>query len=334
MVWGVLALGYGIISFFLFGFTLYEVVVDAVVLCSSFALVGLVVWNVVKYTGIDLDNVINALVTHISAAAVLLIGWSAFAQSILAFLLPEQKQYYRLWTTNHFYRLAIAAVLYLFLILNYYLLIYYDGYRQRKEHEQKLNEHLNSARLNMLKAQINPHFIFNSLNSISSLTLTNPEKAHEMVINLSEFLRYTVGKYEEQFVSLKNEIQAIRHYLEIEQVRYGDRLTLDIACDIQDEGWEVPALIVQPLLENAIKHGLHERADQTMISVTCMSKSGNTLDISVSNEYDEDGVVPKGEGIGLVNVTNRLQLLYHRSDLLSINKSDGTFIATLTIPKR
>ena len=176
----------------------------------------------------------------------------------------------------------------------------------------------------MLKAQINPHFIFNSLNSVSSLTLTNPEGAHKMVIQLADFLRYSVGKSGEDMQSLESEIKAIELFLEIEKTRFGDRLTFEIVCDESCYETEIPALLLQPLIENAVKYGTHESTVPNNVRMQT---------IEIANHIERSIVVKKGKGIGLENVKARLNLVYGMNDLLETEKKDEEFIVNLRIPQ-
>jgi LytS/YehU family sensor histidine kinase len=218
------------------------------------------------------------------------------------------------------------------LAINFYLVFYYEEYRSRKIRQVEMDKHLKSAELNMLKAQINPHFIFNSLNSVSSLTLTNPEKAHEMVIQLADFLRYSIRKNADQLVKLEQEIEAIELFLAIEKIRFGDRLKVDIVCAEGPKSKTLPALILQPIIENAIKYSLHETDSDSIIKISC-ELLDDDLQIIITNNFDKDMVPRKGEGIGLKNVINRLSLVYNRHDLLATSIEHDLFEVRITIPQ-
>ena len=185
----------------------------------------------------------------------------------------------------------------------------------------------------MLKAQLNPHFIFNSLNSISALTLTRPEDAHEMIVKLSTFLRHTIGHSELDLVTIHKEIDTISLYLAIEKSRFGDKLVVDIeGLDELDESVILPNLILQPLVENAVKYGVYERLDESKISIR-LSLDNNYLIVEISNTTGE---VPKGvtgKGIGLKNVQRRLQYIYETGDLIKTKKDKDQFVTTLKIPQ-
>ena len=182
-----------------------------------------------------------------------------------------------------------------------------------------------------LKYQINPHFIFNSLNSISSLTITNPEKAQEMTINLSDFLRKILAANDVKKVSIEEELKNIELYLKIEKVRFENRL--EFVIDISDSCKRVliPNMILQPLIENSIKHGVYESLETINVNLKC-ERIDNYLNINISNNFDSTTSNKKGEGIGLQNINSRLKLIYKKSNLISIQKKDNIFTVKLLIP--
>jgi hypothetical protein len=193
---------------------------------------------------------------------------------------------------------------------------------------------LTNAELENIHQQLQPHFLFNSLNSISALTLLEPKEAHRMIQLLSSFLRGTLKKDVQQLVSLEEELQQLRRYLEIEKVRFGHRLTTEI---VQSEGCEdarMPALLLQPVIENAIKYGLYGQLDAILISIR-ISCDSNLLRIAVSSPFDENHVsASSGKGFGLASIRRRLSLFFGQTDLLTTAKSDNIFTTTVLIPQR
>jgi two-component system, LytTR family, sensor kinase len=201
--------------------------------------------------------------------------------------------------------------------------------RQKKEAEDTLRE----AELIMLRQQLQPHFLFNSLNSVNSLVITEPKKAREMILNLSDFLRGTLKKDETKTVSLAEEMKLLKLYLEIEKVRFGHRLR--IRLDIPDEATrlKLPPLLLQPVVENAIKFGLYNMLEEVQISVSAQ-KENNLLKIEITNPFDASAAqMKKGEGFGLSLIQKRLLLLYRRADLLSIRKTESLFTTVILIPQ-
>ncbi|WP_291861047.1 sensor histidine kinase [Marinilabilia sp.] len=229
-------------------------------------------------------------------------------------------------------RAAFGGLLIVLLISMYHFISFYKHLEEKNTREEQLKKMLKEAELKALKAQLNPHFLFNSLNSISSLTISDPEGAREMLTLLSDFLRYSLKKKEETLLPLKEEIKNIQRYLEIEKVRFGDRLNCDFSIQPDCAEMPVPAMLLQPLYENAIKHGLYESIEPVFIKTHCKA-SHNKLEISVSNNFDPDSTPVKGEGVGLENIQNKLLLFYNRTDLMTIKRENNTFEIKISIPK-
>ena len=183
----------------------------------------------------------------------------------------------------------------------------------------------------MLRSQINPHFLFNSLNSVSSLTITDPEKARDMVIKLSEFMRYALSKKDEQPVSLRSELENLRLYLDIEKVRFGDKLSTEEYIDENCFEIKMPVLLLQPLYENAIKHGVYECTESVRITTVAKIINGH-VEIIISNNYDTTPSSRKGTGTGLLNVARRLELFYGNKASIRTTKENGIYTVTLYIP--
>ena len=316
----------------IFGFGIPRAIADAAIFAISFAVIGLVSWSVVNFSSLEKSRIVNTLITHLAASALLVMVATSFSQSILGLIFPDSGTFYEFNTQAHYIRILGGIGLYIFIALIYYLTIYYEEYQRKKQHEAEIENHLKVAELSMLKAQINPHFIFNSLNSISSLTLTNPEAAHEMVIHLADFLRYSVGKTGEELQTLASEVSAINLFLYIEKIRFGSRLNFEINCEEVNQDYKLPALILQPLIENAVKYGTHESTIDNTIKMSCEMQD-KVLIISLSNKIEASGVPKKGSGIGIKNVKARLALLYGREDLLEAERMDDMYHVTLKIPQ-
>src|SRR5687767_5407431 len=164
------------------------------------------------------------------------------------------------------------------------------------------------AELRVLRAQIDPHFLFNSLHSISALTAANPAGAREMCLLLAEFLRESLALGAEERIPLARELALARKYLEIERVRYGDRVRLDVELEGADQAL-VPSLLLQPIVENAVTHGVAHMLDGGLIRVSASSRPERVAMI-VENPCDPDRPRRRGGGVGLSNVRSRLQALY------------------------
>ena len=190
---------------------------------------------------------------------------------------------------------------------------------------------LKETELKMLRSQINPHFLFNSLNSISSLTITDPEKARDMIIRLSDFMRYALSKKDEQPVTLRSELENLRLYLDIEKVRFGDRLTTEENIESKCLEIKMPVMLLQPIYENAIKHGVYESTECVRINTSVSCKEGY-LEIIINNNYEPTPLARIGTGTGLENVARRLELFYGNRASVRTVKENGIYTATLFIP--
>jgi LytS/YehU family sensor histidine kinase len=206
--------------------------------------------------------------------------------------------------------------------------------------EKKINETLKSdaeklsrdAELYKLRQQLHPHFLFNSLNSISALAGSNPEQARKMIHQLSEFLRGALKKEDHQLVSFAEELQHLGLYLEMEKVRFGHRLSTEIIHDDRCPSFRLPPMLLQPIVENAIKFGLYDTTDSIVIRIHAKA-TDDFLHITVQNPFDPETSTPRhGTGFGLNSVQRRLYLLFARNDLLSINAKDNLFTTTVKIP--
>jgi len=190
------------------------------------------------------------------------------------------------------------------------------------------------AELNKLRHQLQPHFLFNSLNSVYALTIVNPKEAGMMITKLASFLRGTLKRDDEVWVSVAEEMEYIQLYLDIEKVRFSHRLNLDIQIDENTLGLTLPGTLLQPIVENAIKFGLYNTSGAILISVA-VKVENNLLRISVQNPYDPEVKSTEGTGFGLTAIKRRLYLLFADSSLLQTASLDGNiYRTTLKIPQK
>jgi two-component system LytT family sensor kinase len=214
---------------------------------------------------------------------------------------------------------------------------YYQRYRERELQASQLEARLAQSRLQVLKMQLHPHFLFNTLNAISELIYKDPESADRMLTDLSDLLRLSFENLEVQEIPLKQELEFLEKYLEIEQMRFHDRLSVNMHISPETLAASVPNMILQPLVENAIKHGIAPRSSGGRVDINAVRSNGH-LQIEVT----DDGLgVPFGdldnlpEGVGLSNTRRRLKHLYgdkHRFDLKKLEK--GGLGVHLEIPFR
>jgi LytS/YehU family sensor histidine kinase len=207
--------------------------------------------------------------------------------------------------------------------------------------EKKVNEARKSdaeklardAELYKLRQQLQPHFLFNSLNSISALAGNQPEQARKMIQQLSDFLRGALKKEDHQLTTLADELQHLQLYLDMEKMRFGHRLATEIVYDEKSLQFMIPPMLLQPIVENAIKFGLYDTTDNITIQINARVQDEH-LEITVQNPFDPETSSPKhGTGFGLTSVQRRLYLLFARNDLLSTSASGRQFITTVKIPR-
>jgi len=190
---------------------------------------------------------------------------------------------------------------------------------------------LKEAELFKLRQQLQPHFLYNSLNSISALIMISPDKAQEMIGKLSDFLRSSVKRESEETLPISEELVYIKSYLDIESIRFGHRLQVNIEKEYAENAI-IPPFLLQPILENAIKFGLYGNTGTVTIVINIKS-DGPMLTITVTNPFDEDTQPPKGTGFGLEGIQRRLYLMYARTDLLETRKDANQFTTILKIPQ-
>jgi LytS/YehU family sensor histidine kinase len=214
---------------------------------------------------------------------------------------------------------------------------YYLRYQEREIETAQLQRELVEARLETLRMQLNPHFLFNTLHAVSGLIHDNPEAADRIIARLSELLRLTLDQSKPQEVPLNEELAFLDRYLEIEQTRFSERLKIEksIAPEVQQA--LVPYLILQPLVENAIRHGIEPREEKGLLRI-CASRRNGRLELSVvdnGNGLAEKQEMPGRRGIGLSNTRSRLSHLYGENFSLELAKVDGGGLeARVEIPFR
>jgi two-component system, LytTR family, sensor kinase len=201
-----------------------------------------------------------------------------------------------------------------------------------RKREAQMLQLSKDAELAQLRQQLQPHFLFNSLNSIHALVVSHPKKAREMVLQLSEFLRGTIRKDSQQWISLEEELNYLRMYLDIERVRFGHRLVVDFQVGEEFSQIKLPQLLIQPLVENAIKHGLYGVTGEVKIEISG-KKEGSYFVLEVLNPFDTESPPSEGTGFGLSSVERRLFLLFGRKDLLEYGAEGHVFKVQLKIPQ-
>ncbi len=286
--------------------TLAEAIALSVPLCIVFAIVCLSPWYTCRVLPLRRTSAVKLMLNHLLAASVIAFFWTRLAIG-LGWLfqqywpdLPAHLQ------PNWPLILGIGVLLYSLAVALHYTYLEFEAARDAIRREHVARVLAREAELKALKAQINPHFLFNCLNSISALTSIDPGQAREMCIRLSDFLRNTLKLGEKVAIPFADEIALVRTYLDVEQVRFGSRLRVEQNIDAECEQCVVPPLLLQPLVENAVKHGIASLTDGGFIRVQA-SCADKVLRIVVENDFDPENPSPRRSGLGLANVRSRIE---------------------------
>jgi LytS/YehU family sensor histidine kinase len=216
----------------------------------------------------------------------------------------------------------------------YLALSYSIKVQEQERHAAELAVQAQEAQVRALRYQINPHFLFNTLNAIAALIRDAPEQAEEMVVQLSDFFRRSLALNPMEDVTLAQEADLQRLYLEIERTRFPDRLSFEVDLDADSVQARVPPLLLQPLVENAVKHGVARSEEPSCIRIGAR-RDGRELEIVVENNAHVSGTRATGEGIGLRNVHDRLRSRFGDDASLTAGEiAGGGFRNTLRIPLR
>jgi two-component system LytT family sensor kinase len=202
----------------------------------------------------------------------------------------------------------------------------------RESREAVLLQQVTEAELRALRAQINPHFLFNSLNTIADLTVRDPERAETMTVRLASVFRHVLAHSARPLTSVRDELAFLRTYLYIEEVRFGERLQVSIEASPEVEGAQIPSLILQPLVENALKHGLAPKVEVGHLWIRA-AVDGSEVRLTV--EDDGEGLrTGEARGVGLANISDRLRTLYGERASVTLEARDGGgAVATVRIPR-
>jgi sensor histidine kinase YesM len=328
-------LSYAVISFLIlqFGLNVDFKISVADSLVSTILLCGFtIVWFYpAKYISIEQYKILKVILSHEISANISSRLRKQLTYIVMVPIIGFEDKYETFFYNTLLWRFLVGWVLYAMVVSFYYLISYYTESKERAVKESELKNLITQAELRSLKFQINPHFIFNSLNSMSALTEIDPKKAKEMIIKLADFLRYILATNEQEKNKLIEELKNIRLYLEIEKIRFEDKF--DYSEDIDDgcSKVEIPNMLLQPLFENVIKHAVYETLDKVHLQLKCSFDNGY-LKVLLENNFDESSKPRKGAGVGLKNIHDRLNLIYHRTDLMEVKKEKGIFSVTLFIP--
>jgi two-component system, LytTR family, sensor histidine kinase AlgZ len=303
------------------------------------AFVCLSAWYVCRFTPLQAHRAGRVVATHVTGAAVSSglflgiawgLGWILAKTIVPVFVLLVPTLQNRRWQITGLL-FGLGVLFYWLAVAVWYAQLALDARRQAEEREARSRIMAREAELRALKAQVNPHFLFNSLNSISALTTLDPPKAREMCVLLGDFLRRTLGLGEKSMITLREEISLVESYLRVEKVRFGKRLETQEELDPAALDGAVPPLLLQPLVENCVLHGVSNLPDGGWIRLTATSKEG-ALEIVVENQFDQESPPARRNGVGLENVRRRLQACYGAKARVSAVADGDCFRVSLTLP--
>lgn len=318
-----------ILSFSIFGsYSISYVITDALISYSFYSLISFGLWFAIRFGINEQQNQIKRLIDNLLLFIATTTLWFFLSWLILGSFGVEWSN---IFLETIYFRIIIAFLLYSLVVLMYYSINYYESLMNKESMEQRLKSLVKEAQLNELRSQLNPHFLFNSLNSINSLTISNAAKAGDMIVKLSEFLRYSLSLKGQNMSNLDKELYHIQLYLDIEKIRFGNRLDYICNCPDNHKNWPMPLMILQPLIENSVKHGVYN-SSETVIITLVTEIIDNYLQISISNNFDPEFTNKNGTGTGLTNVKERLLIIYNSHNLVETFYQNNIYTVKLKLP--
>jgi two-component system, LytTR family, sensor histidine kinase AlgZ len=301
--------------------------------CLAYAFVCLAAWYPCRATPLEKSGFVKLLLTHLTAAVLLSTLWVRLIEELaIGFMrwpsfagLEQRLERFipLLWVTG--------ILLYVLSVTFHYVLLAEQASREAQERALQARVLARDAELKALRAQVNPHFLFNCLHSVSALTSSDAGKAREMCILLADFLRTTLRLGGKETITLEEELALVRGYLAIEKVRFGARLHMEE--DVQKQTMEtlIPPLLLQPLVENAIRHGIANLPEGGVIRLSVQEKA-RVVSIVVENSFDPESPAPLKTGLGLDNIRQRLDTRYGPEASISVKTEGNRFQVSLRLP--
>jgi hypothetical protein len=290
-------------------------------LCLFYSFLCLTPWYMCRQLPLVAANKWRLVISHLSAAVLATSLWIALGRLIGELLGLETRLDPVIPAL-----VAVGLLLYLLSVALHYMILAVEASRQAVLDARE-------AELRALKAQVNPHFLFNCLNSITALTTSDPARARDMCIRLADFLRNTLGLGERESVSWHEELDLAQAYLDVEQVRFGARLNVEVHLDEACAECQVPPLVLQPLIENAVKHGIATMVEGGTIRVESKVVRG-FLEVSVENAFDPESPSPRRNGLGLRNVRSRLERRFGPEANLTAGTQENSYRVQFSVPCR
>ena len=333
---GTLPIG-GVLAVLLAGrgaFPLAEAVALAVPMMLIYAFLGLSAWYPCRAVPLGRSAVGRSVATHLFAALLTSAVW-VFLGAGLARILAAVPAFQGLrarYASQVPALFAVGVLLYLISSALHYVLLAFEDSREAERRESELRVLARDAQLKALKAQLHPHFLFNSLHSVGALTTKDPARAREMCLRLAEFLRKSLAVGESESIPLLEELALAKAYLAVEALRFGPRLSIEEDVDLT-EPCEIPPLLLQPLVENAVRHGIGSRVEGGAIRLEAR-QTGRRLRIVIENPCDPDAPSRRGTGLGLANVRARLAARYGSDAIFAARHLKDRYLVVLSLPSQ
>lgn len=330
-LWGLIGASLGALLAETSALDLAEALALAVPLAIVYGFVCLATWYLCRALPLSMGAIGSLVAAHVAAAAASSALWVALAvggSRALDLVMPGVSARFAGGAMLVF---TVGVLLALLATAGHYLVIALERSREAETRGLSLKVLAREAELKALRAQIDPHFLFNSLNSISALTAVDPAGARRMCVLLGDFLRSSLKVGAMDRIPLADEVSLAERFLAIEQVRFGKRLTADVAIEPDAATCLVPPLLLQPLIENAVRHGLAGLIEGGTITVRAGRHDGRLI-VAVENPCDPDRPVLRGDGLGLANVRSRLATEFGSDARFDAQERGGSFRVELSIP--
>ena len=315
-------------------------------LCLLYAFMCLSAWYSCRGTPLATSSFSRLALTHLAAAVVISGVWVLIARGMAGALasLEMFRGIEQRLAPDYPLLFASGVMIYLLAVGLHYVLLSVESSREAEQREIQARVLALDSELKALKAQVNPHFLFNSLNSISALTSIDAGRARDMCIQLADFLRKTLGMGEKAVIPLREELDLVRAFLSVEKIRFGDRLTVGETVARETLECAVPPLLLQPLVENAVAHGISNLTEGGWIRLEVLWSDGDNgslsewqegvgdLLIRVENNFDPEMPRRRGSGVGLANVKQRLAARYGDRARLEVRAQGEQFRVSIVLP--
>jgi two-component system, LytTR family, sensor histidine kinase AlgZ len=310
-----------------------DALLAAVPLSIAYGFLCLSAWYVTRGSPVDRLGAMRVAASAIASAFLSSAIWLLLARGWMGLIvsLARREDVQGSFRTGAPTLFGFGFLLYLLAMAVSYLAAAFAVSRDAERRGLELQVQAREAELRALRAQIDPHFLFNSLQSISALTTADPAAARRMCLLLGDFLRDTLALGSQARIPLASELALARRFLAIEQVRFGDRLRVDVTAPADAEACDVPPLLLQPLVENAVTHGVAHVLEGGTVTIRAERRPVSLL-VVVESPCDADRPAGRGTGLGLRNVRARLQSEYGDDAVLQAGESNGGFVARIELP--